>query len=214
MKHAHHDTARGSGGPRDGRSVEMSANEDLVHWVVQRQNRGRLAYEDAMQEGRIALWKALQNYDPKRGRLSSYAVVAIRRAVWQAVRRDRWGSGGADEESAGEVPGEMSGAALDRAEERVVLEQMVAGLPSRLRQVIVLYYGLDGAWRVTFRQIGQELGVTRQRVQQLHIEALLWLADPVSSSALRRQAGRNGRRDIHAFLARRRAWQRQGRSGR
>jgi RNA polymerase sigma factor (sigma-70 family) len=192
----------------------VAANEDLVHWVVQRQNRGRLAYEDAVQEGRIALWKALESYDPKRGRLSSYAVVAIRRAVWNAVRRDRWCSGDADEELGGEVPRQMSGAALDRVEEQVLLEQMVAGLPPRLRQVMVQHYGLDGAWEVTFRQIGWEQGVTRQRVQQLHVEALLWLADPVPSAALRRHVQRNGRRDLQAFLARRRAWQRRGRFGR
>jgi len=65
---------------------ELSEDEGLVRWVVRRQRLEGLSFEDAVQAGRIGLWRALQSYDHSRGaRLSTYAVVVISRAVWRAV---------------------------------------------------------------------------------------------------------------------------------
>lgn len=194
-------------------SAAVAANEGLVHDTVHRQWLGSLAYRDAVQEGRIALWRCLERHDPQRSRLSSYAVVAIERAVWRAVRRERRS---AHEAQADEPRGAMRDVAteMDRAVEAVYAQELVAALPARLRQVIRQHYGLDGSEAMTFRQIGEQLGVSKQRVQQLHVEALLRLADPVLSTPLRRQLGRNGVGDYRTYLARRRAWQRRGRSGR
>ena len=65
---------------------EIRRHEALVRWVVGWQWLGTLAYADACQEGRIALWRALTRYDPRRGTaFSTYAVPAIARAVRRAV---------------------------------------------------------------------------------------------------------------------------------
>ena len=64
----------------------LARHEGLVRWVVRRQYLGDLAFADALQEGRLGLWRALAGYDPSRGTaFSSYAVPAIARAVWSAV---------------------------------------------------------------------------------------------------------------------------------
>jgi hypothetical protein len=55
------------------------------------------------------------------------------------------------------------------------------------------------------------LRVTRQRVQQLHTEAILWLAHPAYSLKLRQLVGRNTVADYQAYHARVRAWQRASR---
>lgn len=204
-------SARSAGVPAARLSAALAANEPLVHYVVHRQWLGSLAYRDAVQEGRIALWRSLERHDPRRSRLSSYAVVAIERAVWQAVSREQRS---AQERLAAE-PAEMAtdvAAAMDRAVEAVYVRELVAALPQRLGQVIWQHYGLDGSEAMTYRQIGQQLGLTKQRVQQLHVEALLRLADPAISTPLRHQLGRNGVGDYRTYLARRRAWQRRGRS--
>jgi hypothetical protein len=44
--------------------------------------------------------------------------------------------------------------------------------------------------------------VSRQRVHQLHVQAILWLAQPAHSLWLRRLLGRNSRRDYQCTLAR------------
>ena len=206
-----------STGGRREQAQEMAmglvANEGLVHWTVRRQWLGRLLYQDAVQEGRIALWRALERYDARRGELSSYAVVGIERAVWRAARRVQRG---AVERLEGEIACaavDMAGE-IDRVTEQVHVQALVAALPLRLREVICRRYGLDGMGEATFREIGEQLGVTKQRAEQLHTEALLRLADPATSTVLRRQVGRNAVADYRAYLARRRAWQRRGRSGR
>lgn len=64
----------------------LAKHEGLVHWVVRRQWLGDLPYAGALHVGRIGLWQALQRYDPSRGAaFSTYAVPAIKRAVWRAV---------------------------------------------------------------------------------------------------------------------------------
>jgi RNA polymerase sigma factor (sigma-70 family) len=187
------------------------ANERLVHFTVRRQWLGSLSYRDAVQEGRIALWRALERHDPRRSRLSSYAVVAIERAVWDAVRREGRSAHEALVDEPADGPTDLA-ATMDQALEAVYVQELVAALPGRLEQVIRQHYGLDGSEAMTFRQIGQQWGLTKQRVQQLHVEALLRLADPATATPLRRQLGRNEVGDYRAYLARRRVWQRRGRT--
>ena|GEM_PF-3489433 len=76
----------GAGSLREIVVQALAEHEGLVHWVVRRQWRGSLSYEEALHIGRIALWQALRHYDPRRGvAFSTYAVPAIARALWQAV---------------------------------------------------------------------------------------------------------------------------------
>jgi RNA polymerase sigma factor (sigma-70 family) len=195
-------------------ALAMAEHEPLVHWVVHRQWLGGVAYREAVQVGRIALWRAVCGYDPARGvRFSSYAVPAIARAVWRAVAQAGAEPGAESWETAPAVEPDLEGR-LDALASQTLLAELVAQLPDRLRQVIVAHYGLCGHDPQSFPQIAGTLGVTRQRVQQLHVEALLWLADPAHSARLRQRLERNTQHEYRLFLARRRAWQRSRRSGR
>jgi RNA polymerase sigma factor (sigma-70 family) len=190
----------------------LAKHERLVHWVVHRQWLGDLGYAAAVQAGRLALWQAVRGYDAERGTaFSSYAVPAIQRAVWRAVVTAAVPEG---EQCCGAVPEpsvDPEQAALRRLEAELV-GLAVAQLPARLAYVIVAHYGLADEAPHSFAQIGQALGVTRQRAQQLHREALLWLAQPSHALALRQWLDRNTRADYQAFLAQQRRWLRQRRS--
>lgn len=192
-------------------SDQMAEHEGLVRWVVRQQRLGELSFVDALHEGRIGLWRALRRYDPGRGTaFSTYAVVAISRAVWQAVAVSRqtslshcWGAlaSAPDSDDLIEV--------VDKAQLSAALLVAVDQLPSRLRQVVVAHHGLDGGLPQTFAAIGQTLGVSKQRVHQLHVTALLWLVHPAHSLALRRLLGRLSRRDYQEALARGRSYRRR-----
>src|SRR5438094_12604 len=68
----------------------LAAHEGLVRWVVRQQGRSALPWADALHAGRVGLWQALRGYDPTRGtQFSTYAVSAIRHAVWAAVATAR-----------------------------------------------------------------------------------------------------------------------------
>jgi RNA polymerase sigma factor (sigma-70 family) len=193
----------------------LAEHDKLVHWVVHRQWLGRLPYREAVQAGRIGLWHALQHYDSGRGQaFSTYAVPAIRRAVWREVQ---------EVESQPNESGllrfwpEAPYSALDsrqvleevqRSVVREAVHDLVRHLPDRLAYLIVARYGLDGGPPRSFVTIGRALGVSRQRAHQLHTEALLWLSHPAHSLALRKLLDRNRIADYQAYLARLRAWQR------
>ena len=75
-------------GCQDCLDTLMRRHDGLVHVVLRRQSRGGVAYEDLLQEGRIALWRAALHFDPQRGAaFSTYAGVAIERRIWRAVAR-------------------------------------------------------------------------------------------------------------------------------
>ncbi len=185
---------------------QLAEHEGLVRWVVRQQWLGDLPFADALHEGRVGLWRALQGYDASRGsRFSTYAVPAIARAVWRTVSQDQQQVSALSDRlvvPTVELP-DLS-ANLHNAQVRAELHRLVGTLPSRLRQVVVTHYGLASQTPQSFAVIGQALGLTRQRVQQLHVVALLWLAHPDHSLALRRLLERNRRIDYQQFASRQR----------
>ena len=57
------------------------------------------------------------------------------------------------------------------------LARALSGLSERERQVLVLRYGLDNSEPRTLEDIGRRLGLTRERVRQIELEALRRLAN-------------------------------------
>jgi RNA polymerase sigma factor (sigma-70 family) len=189
-------------------------HEKLVRWVARRQWPGELPRADVWQVGRIGLWHALQRFDPKRGTaFSSYAIPAITRTIWRAVTLAQRKP---PEELTPHPPQEAPD--LEAYVERVIsyelLHGLVATLPRRWRAVIIAHYGLDGRPAQTLSELARAWGVTPQRIFQLRTEALLWLAHPARSLALRQWLGCNRVADYRAYLARQRRWRRMTRGRR
>jgi RNA polymerase primary sigma factor len=64
------------------------------------------------------------------------------------------------------------------------LQQALAALRERERQVLVLRYGLDDDGPQTLEEIGRRLGLTRERIRQIEVEALRRLARQPEIQAL------------------------------
>ena len=168
----------------------MQRHERLVHFVVQRQWLFTLPYEEAVQAGRRGLWRAILGYDGGRGSaFSTYAYVAIMKHVWAAVK-------GQQRRLEREVPlaslvtyyyrnGEDPARLSEQGEIAACVLALVKRLPRRLGFVIRAYYGLQGKEPQTLQAIGDQLGLTRERVRQLREEALVWLRQPAHSQELR-----------------------------
>ena len=127
----------------------LRQHEGLVRQIVAHQQLCGLPFEEALQAGRIGLWRAIEGYDPQRGtRFSTYAYPAIIRQVWDAVRRAcAWERRQVPEELLGvyfeaQSADERQKAEWEEVEDR--LRGMVAGLPERQAEVIRRRYGLDG----------------------------------------------------------------------
>ena len=198
---------------------QVAAHEGLVRWVVRRQRRGGLSFADALHAGRVGLWRALLGYDAERGmRFSTYAVPAIERAVWRAVAEASLATGSLAEVGTAELAEpswwEDPAEGLHRAAVGVAVQALVAQLPPGPRQIVVAHHGLDGGAPVSLAQLGRELGVSRQRVHAVYQAALVWLAQPARSAAVRALVGRQTRADYQRTLARSRRLARARRGGR
>ena len=162
----------------------MARHDGLVQAVVRQQRLGELSFEEALQAGRIGLWRAILGFDPERGfAFSTYAWPCIKHRIWRAVKA----YGQVDRTQIPldflEVPDPAvvwEGQAIRRA-----LLSMVDRLPSRLAYVVLARYGLQGHPPFLYRQIGAALGLTKQRAHQLHAEALVRLRHPAFSYRLR-----------------------------
>lgn len=186
----------------------MARHEGLVPFVVRRQTLGQLPFAAAMQAGRIGLWRAIRGYDSRRGyAFSTYAYPAIARHVWQAVKQG---------ERAEPLPVALAAAPMiDRTDPAVIWEaglvqaslyQLVGRLPERLQTIIIARYGLAGNSPHSYREIGATLGLTGERVRQLHTEAMVWLRHPAHSQRLRALLGRHTLADYAAADAQAQRW--------
>ena len=203
-------------GCRESLNRLMAEHEGLVHAVVRRQVLGDLPFAEALQAGRIGLWRAILGYDPSYGTVfSSYAWPCIMRQVWQAVKAEaRFQS----------VRPEMDGTpAIETVDPvtvceaqivRQALHALMGRLPARLGYIVMTRYGLDGP-ALTYRHIGARLGLSGERARQLHTEALVRLRHPAHSQQLRSLLDCHTRADYEAAEIQAQRWLRQrgGRHG-
>lgn len=189
-------------GSTEGIEQMLRQHDGLVHAVIRRQGSGVLTYEEALQAGRIGLWRALLGYEPGRGTaFSSYAWVAIRRHIRRAAAQ------ASGEVAGGLIPGpQMRGPNLDQHADRVWVHEalctLLSRLPDRLRQVLLARYGLDGHPARSLRHVGAQLGFSHEWVRQLEQDALAWLRHPAHSLLLRQRLDKNTVADYRHALAR------------
>jgi len=178
------------GGCKESLDLLLVRHELLVYYAVNRQYLGDLPIEEAEQAGRIGLWQAIKKYDLAKGyRFSTYAYVAIVHQVWKAVKAHCVANRKEHATSEWKVffrHWETSPAERQAERElQACLRTMVSGLPKRLQGIIRSRYALAGSDWQTLAEIGQELGLTRERVRQLQVEALIRLRHPAHSQELR-----------------------------
>ena len=193
----------------------MRRHDGLVQAVVRQQFLGDLPFAEALQAGRIGLWHAILGFDPQRDlAFSTYAWPAIMRRVWQAVKNQ---SRQETMPIVGLPPANPVSADPTALAETVAwqqaLQRLVRRLPERLQQLIVAYYGLDGQSPASYRQLGARLGLSHERIHQLHNEALVWLRQPAHSQALRSLLRRHTLADYEMAEAQAQRWLRK-RAGR
>jgi RNA polymerase sigma factor (sigma-70 family) len=188
----------------------MAEHEGLVHAVVRRQILGDLPFADALQAGRIGLWRAILGYDPSYGTVfSSYAWPCIMRQVWQAVKAHaRFQSVRPEMDGIPAIEAVDPATVCEAQIVRQTLHALIGRLPARLGYIVMSRYGLDGP-AATYRHIGARLGLSGERARQLHTEALVWLRHPAHSQQLRSLLGRHTLADYQATEIQAQRWLRQ-----
>ncbi len=85
-----------------------------------------------------------------------------------------------EDEEASDTPGTVM-----REMETVQLKEAIERLPERARYVLVRRYGLDNQDAATLADLSRELGISRERVRQIQLEAVQALGSGENAQALR-----------------------------
>jgi RNA polymerase primary sigma factor len=134
---------------------------------------------ERISDGNLSLMRAAEKFDHARGfKFSTYASRAIlndyaRGLSEQKTRRARFITGPEvmlEEAADYRADGHEGACARDRMQEAV--RGLLTQLDDREHRVIAGRYGLDGAGKRTLEQLGEELGVTKERVRQIEARAL------------------------------------------
>jgi RNA polymerase sigma factor (sigma-70 family) len=207
-------------GCRESLNELMETHDGLVHTVVRRQVLGDMPYAEAIQAGRMGLWRAVKGYDPDRGcAFSTYAWRSIVHHVWRAVKVHTRAMCIEPVEVYSEWQriAEVDPAVMEAAwSVHDALHALVTRLSERLQRVVIARYGLDGQGNRFYREIGKSLGVSGERARQLHTEALVWLRHPAHSQHLRSLLAYHSLADYEWAEAEAQRWLRRrgGRHGR
>jgi RNA polymerase primary sigma factor len=145
-----------------------------------------LSTDDLISEGTIGMMKAAQKYDPQRGKpFVTFAAPYIRQAIEQAISRldtptdmrstdESLPRGSRNNYTLLNVLEDKGSPRADAASEQMLSDDMLRGLgrlDERQQAVVCRYFGIDRE-RQTMAEIGQELGLKRERVRQIRNQAL------------------------------------------
>jgi len=163
----------------------LEANLRLVVSVARKHAGQLISVSDLISEGTLCLMKAVETFDFTRGtRFSTYATWALMRHFARTVPEKNYELGrfvSVDEETLDSLrsaaPNTADGAGL-LEELRSKLDRAVRLLSEREQTVIRLRFGLDAdSESQTLAQVGEKLGVSRERVRQIEAEALKKMKD-------------------------------------
>jgi RNA polymerase primary sigma factor len=164
----------------------VRANLRLVVSIAKRHLGRHDDLFERVSDGNYALMRAVERFDYARGnKFSTYATWTIRNQFARDIRdknpRRRWFVPGGDDVS--EIAAEPCTDGLELSDAQEQQEEMVARLLARLnvreRRIIAGRYGIGGGPAQTLTQLGEELGITKERVRQIESVAhskLRWLA--------------------------------------
>ncbi len=158
----------------------IRSNLRLVVSIAKKHMKPNANFFEMVSDGNISLIRAIEKFDYTRGfKFSTYASWAIMKNFARSIpaeytQLDRFRTGN------DEVFYQASDPRSERLNEEIVnqrqheaLMQILAQLDPRERDIIVSRYGLkDGKPAQTLEQVGQKLGVTKERIRQLESRAL------------------------------------------
>ncbi len=184
--------------PTQARSLQMDQIERLYEEAVATKNliiRSNLRlvvsiakrhvgpvdnFFELVSDGNMSLIRAIEKFDYARGnKFSTYATWAIMKNFARTIpdeikRRDRFRSGGDDMFSATEdVRSDVFEQESAQTQREAQIHRILGRLDDREQKIIIRRFGLQrGLEPRTLKEVGVEMGVTKERVRQIEARAL------------------------------------------
>jgi RNA polymerase primary sigma factor len=157
----------------------INCNMRLVVSIAKRHASQSDNFFELLSDGNMSLIRAVEKFDFSRGnKFSTYATWAIMKNYARSIpeekrRRERYVTGHEElfEISADTRSDEQEClAAAEQNSHRI--NRLLESLDDRERQIIRMRAGLDNSEGMTLEEIGQQLGITKERVRQLNVRIM------------------------------------------
>jgi len=179
-------------GDMKARNEILEANLKFVFDVAKRYTGRGVSIGDLISEGNLGLVKALDKFDESKNvKFISYAVWWIRHSMLDAIQKKELmnsveielGSDNdnlfdkkfsdEDDESYTNEPGFTVDNTIERmSEQNSLINKMFSNLSKRELKVITHSFGIDGKRKMNLIELGNELGITSERVRQIKTNAI------------------------------------------
>jgi len=177
------------------RTILITSNLRLVVSIAKKFVTADDSFDELVAEGNVALMRAVDKFNFALGnRFSTYATYAIQRHFFRISHRGRQQRRRftpADESlrsvPAAEPSQGCSSVQIDQLKE--LFGKFLAELEPREQQIVVARFGFDGRAPRTFRELGAEMGVCKERIRQIQTRAMEKIRGMASEARLEQTVG-------------------------
>jgi RNA polymerase sigma factor (sigma-70 family) len=157
----------------------INCNMRLVVSIAKRHAGQTDNFFELLSDGNMSLIRAVEKFDFSRGnKFSTYATWAIMKNFARSIpeekrRRERYVTGHEDLFETAPDTRTDEQECLASAEQNVHrVNRLLEHLDARERQIVRMRAGLDNSEGMTLEEIGQQLGITKERVRQLNVRIM------------------------------------------
>jgi RNA polymerase primary sigma factor len=162
----------------------ISCNMRLVVSIAKRHSGQTDNFFELLSDGNMSLMRAVEKFDYGRGnKFSTYASWAIMKNFARSIpeektRKERYVTGRDELFDVAPDTRTDEHELLSTAEQATFrVNRLLEHLTPRDREIVRLRAGLDGSEPKTLEQIGNQLGITKERVRQLNVRIMKQLRD-------------------------------------
>jgi RNA polymerase primary sigma factor len=173
------------------KAILITANLRLVVSIAKKFVDPSWSFDELVSEGNLALMRSVEKFNFALGnRFSTYATYAIQRHFYRLSQRGRQFRQRfvADDEALKDRADEPAGSEYRSAEQIATLKEVFAGflaeLEPRERRIVVARFGFDGKAPRTFRELGSQMGVCKERIRQIQSRAMERLRELAAEAKL------------------------------
>ena len=180
--------------------TEMGNNDEVT--VIILQSAGERAFcagasfDELISEGNVALMRSVEKFNFALGnRFSTYATYAIQRHFFRISHKSRQHRNrfASDDEPINDRAEEVSDHESCSPDQvrylKTLFSKFLHSLETREQQIVLARFGFDGDKPKTFRQLGTEMGVCKERIRQIQTRAIAKLRTMAEEANLERTIG-------------------------